>query len=90
MTDLEDFFKELKRGYERERQDFVWDWEELLKTSESKNLPPDYDMMTDYVCFIAYNLAKNVLHGRLPKNLHARMMFEKNEWAKRYAIFLER
>lgn len=90
MTDLQDFFEELKASYAKERQDFVWDWAGIREAADSKNLPPGVDMLADYVCFIAYNLAKNVIHGRLPDRLHARMMFEKSDWARRYVDFLER
>lgn len=90
MNDLEDFFKDLKAQYERERQDFVWGWGDLLETSKNKSLPPGCDMLTDYVCFIAYNLAKNVLHGRLPSHLHSRMMFKKSGWVNKYVEFLDR
>lgn len=90
MNELEEFFSELQRYYGIERQDFVWDWEGVKRAAESKNLPPDTDMLTDYVCFIAFNLAKNVLHGQLPDPLHARMMFKKSDWVNKYVEFLER
>lgn len=90
MTDLQEFFRELKDCYIKERQDFVWDWAGVKEVAASKNLPPDVDMLADYVCFIAYNLAKNVFHGRLPDRLHARMMFEKSDWVHKYVDFLER
>ena len=90
MNQLKDFFADLEKCYARERQDFVWDWEGIEKVSKSQNLPAGTDMLTDYVCFIAYNLAKNVLHGELPDSLHARMMFQKSEWARKYVEFLDR
>lgn len=90
MTDLQDFFEELKASYAKENQEFVWDWEGIVKTSKSKNLPAGYDMLSDYVCLIAFNLAKSVLHGQLPDSLHARMMFQKNDWSRKYVEFLER
>lgn len=90
MTDLQEFFSELEDSYIKEKQEFVWDWAGIKQIAESKNLPPGVDMLADYVCFIAYNLAKNVLHGRLPDRLHARMMFEKSDWTRKYADFLGR
>lgn len=90
MTDLEEFFRDLERQYKKEKQDFVWGWEDIKETARSKNLPPGYDMLSDYVCFIAYNLAKNVIHGQLPDHIHARMMFEKSDWVRKYVNFLER
>lgn len=90
MTELEEFFGELQRQYKLEKQEFVWDWEGVSRTAESRNLPPNVDMLTDYVCFIAFNLAKNVMHGQLPDPLHTRMIFNKSEWVNKYIEFLER
>lgn len=90
MTDLEEFFRELERRYRKEKQDFVWDWEGLNDISASKNLPPGHDMLSDYVCFIAYNLAKNVIHGRLPDPIHARMMFYGGDWSRKYAEYISK
>lgn len=90
MNDLQDFFTDLERCYAKEKQDFVWDWEGIEEASKSQNLPKGTDMLSDYVCFIAYNLAKNILHGQLPDGLHSRMMFQKSDWARKYAEFLDR
>jgi hypothetical protein len=90
MSDLQDFFKDLEKCYTKEKQDFVWDWRGIEDASRSNNLPPGTDVLSDYVCFIAYNLAKNVLHGELPDSLHNRMMFQKSAWARKYVEFLER
>jgi hypothetical protein len=90
MSELQEFFKDLKECYDKEKQEFVWEWNVIEETSKSKNLPLRTDMLSDYVCFIAYNLAKNVLHGELPDNLHNRMMFQKSDWARKYIEFLEK
>lgn len=89
MSDLQDFFVGLERCYAKERQDFVWDWDGVEKVANSRNLPPGCDMLTDYICFIAYNLAKNIIHGELPLALHSRMVFYRSEWARKYIEFLE-
>lgn len=82
MSDLESFFMELKKVYAKERRDFVWDWEGVksLKDAESNDL----------VQFMAFNLAKDVLHGPLPDPIHSRMVLEGGEWVKKYVEFLER
>lgn len=90
MSDLHEFFRELERCYAKERQDFAWDWESIVQAARSRSLPAGTDMLSDYVCFIAYNLARNVLHGQLPDSLHNRMVFQKSEWARKYVEFLER
>lgn len=90
MNEFHEFFRELEECYARERHDFAWDWESLVGVAGSRNLPSGVDMLSDYVCFIAYNLAKNILHGQLPDNLHNRMIFQKSEWSRKYFEFLER
>lgn len=87
MNDLETFFRELKQQYAKERQEFVWEWKELEKISKGRHATPD--MLSEMVHFIAYNLSKNLMHGPLPGHLHARMMFDKGDWSRRYVEFLE-
>lgn len=89
MNDLEVFFRELKQQYVKERQEFVWDWGLLKEISESKNAMSKQEMLSEMVYFIAYNLAKNVMHGPLPSHLHSRMIFDKGDWSRRYVEFLE-
>lgn len=82
MGDLEIFFEELKKQHVKERQDFVWDWAGM------RNLPSA--TQSEFVHFIAFNFAKNILHGPLPDNLHSRMILAGGEWPKKYVEFLEK
>lgn len=88
MNDLEVFFRALKVQYAKEGREFVWDWEMLEEISEGRSSPPG--MTSEMVHFIAYNLAKNVMHGPLPSHLHSRMIFDRGDWSRRYVEFLER
>ncbi len=79
--DLKSFFEELRDCYKEEKRDFVWEWEDVAKSSKD---------VGSFVCFIAYNLSRDVLHGPLPDYLHSRMVFEKNRWTKEYFNYLNR
>jgi hypothetical protein len=75
------FFEELKKLYEKENQNFPWNWEEI----QSK----DENVSRDFIFFIAYNLSKNILHGPLPNKIHTRMMLEtENKWSKKYSEYM--
>lgn len=82
MSGLESFFMDLKKVYVKERRDFVWDWDAVRRLPGGES--------NDFVQFVAFNLAKDVLHGQLPDPIHSRMVLEGGEWAKRYMEFLER
>jgi len=83
MDDLKDFFEELKACYNREKQDFSWEWEYLKEVTKEYSLK-------EYLFFIAFNYSKNIIHGPLPNNLHSRMVLEYNNiWSKRYINYLE-
>lgn len=78
--ELRSFFGELRDFYLKEKHDFVWEWDKVATGEKSTD---------DFVYFIAFNLSKNILHGPLPSNLHARMIFNKNPWSQRYFDYLE-
>lgn len=82
MNDLEVFFEELKKQHAKEGQQFEWDWDEL------KAVPGC--VPSDFLEFVAFNFAKNVLHGPLPNNLHSRMILSCGEWPKKYVEYLEK
>ena len=80
--ELRTFFGELRDFYLKDKHEFVWDWEQVSINTKD-------DTKRDFVYYIAYNLSKNILHGPLPSSLHARMVFDKNVWSKRYFEYLE-
>jgi hypothetical protein len=84
-NDLMKFFEELKEIYVREKQDFVWKWESVTKNIANKSPAGT----RDFLHWVAFNLSKNVLHGPLPDHIHARMVFEKDKWTKKYIDYLE-
>lgn len=79
-SEFHSFFDELKEFYQKEKYDFVWEWEKINHSG---------DATRDFVYYIAYNLGKNVIHGQLPSHLHARMIFNKNKWSQKYIDYLE-
>lgn len=80
------FFEELRDSYLSEKHDFVWNWADILETSQ---IPKDV-AVKDFVHYIAYNLSHNILHGPLPRHLHNRMILDSNNiWSKRYVQYLE-
>lgn len=78
--DLKSFFEELKDLYKEEKRDFVWEWEQIANSKDAGL----------FLCFIAYNLSRDVLHGPLPDHLHSRMVFDKNRWIKEYFSYINR
>lgn len=81
--ELRTFFEELKDFHLKEKHEFVWDWEQMIKNTKREG------ETRDFVYYIAYNLSKNILHGPLPSSLHSRMIFDTNVWSKRYFDYLE-
>jgi hypothetical protein len=82
--ELRAFFDELKDCYLNEKHDFIWEWEQVCSSSDSKR-----ESAKDFVYYIAFNLSKNILHGPLPSHLHSRMILESNKWGKKYCEFME-
>lgn len=87
-NDLQIFFKELKDFYSKNNQEFIWTWEQIEEKHSVWN-SKNNNVVRDFIYYIAYNLSKNVLHGPLPAHLHSRMMFESNNWTKKYIQYLE-
>lgn len=82
-NELHSFFDELKEFYLKGNHDFVWEWEKVIGN------PHEEEIVRDFVYYMAYNLGKNVIHGQLPAHLHARMVFNKNNWSRKYIEYLE-
>lgn len=79
MSDLESFFMDLKDQYAKERSPFLWEWPVSTNRLDAEEM----------VRFLAFNLAKNVMHGPLPGHLHSRMILKPGEeWGRKYVEFL--
>jgi len=80
LNDIESFFMELKSQYAKERSPFLWEWPISADPKDAEEM----------VRFMAFNLAKNVMHRPLPGHLHSRMILKPGEeWGKKYVDFLE-
>mgnify|MGYP003349642189 CR=1 FL=1 len=75
--DTLEFFRDVKDCYAKESQEFTWEFDDIRRLGD------------DILFYLSFNLSKNILHGPLPSNLHARMIFNKNPWSKRYFDYLE-
>ena len=79
MNETEAFFRDLKKQYEKERSPFIWEWPITSSAEDAEEM----------VRFIAFNLAKNIMHGPLPGHLHSRIILHPGrEWGKKYVEFL--
>jgi hypothetical protein len=81
--ELRAFFEELRDCYLNEKQEFIWNWDQVSSPDK------DQQLTKDFVYYIAFNLSKNILHGPLPSHLHSRMVLDNNIWGKKYCEFME-